>query len=186
MVEQREKTASPSGIYRPVRGKKKCLGLGYYKLYMAEDHVLQIYSRFGVEDYQRFYLQDIQAVVAARTHRGTVYSLLLLGLAALAALGIGVWDWSAAVFGPVIALLAAAVIVNVLRGPTCLATITTAVQTERLHSLHRLRNARRFMDALRPAVLRVQTGKRPPASRIAAPRTRAAGPGSAPAERRAP
>lgn len=184
MPDSGTKSAAPR--YRPVRGKKKCLGLGYYKLYLAEDHLLQIYSRFGVEDYKRFYFADIQAVVAARTNRGTVTTLILVGLAALAALGVASWEWGAVVFGPPLGLLTAIAVVNALRGPTCLATITTAVQTERLHSLHRLRNALRFMDALRPAVLRCQKEAAPRAARPAVGMQPSTGPGRAPTGRRTP
>jgi hypothetical protein len=184
MPYSESKSAAPR--YRPLRGKKSCVGMGYYKLYLAEDHLLQIYSRFGVEDSQRFYLSDIQAVVVARTRRGAVTTLVLLGLAALAALGVAATEWGAAVFGPPLILLAALAVVNVLRGPTCLATITTAVQTERLHSLHRLRNALRFMDTLRPAALRFQKETAARAARPASGMQAARGPGRLPAARRSP
>jgi hypothetical protein len=142
--------------YRRIRGKKKCLGIGYYTLWEAEDHLLQVYSRFGVEDYKRFYFADIQAVVACKTSKGTVTSLALAVLAILFTLAAGSWGWALVAFGIPAGVLALCAIVNVLRGPTCITTITTAVQTESLHSLYRLRSTLDFMSRLRLLTHRFQ------------------------------
>jgi hypothetical protein len=143
--------------YRRVRGKKNCLGMGYYTLWEADDHLLQIYSRFGIEDYKRFYFADIQAVVVCKTSQGTVMSLALCAFTLLLAFAAVSWaDWGPIVFGIPAGVLAVCAIFNIVRGPTCITTITTAVQTENLQSLHRLRNALDFMGRLRLLTHRFQ------------------------------
>ena len=47
-------------------------------------------------------------------------------------------------------------LINMYRGPTCETKLLTAVQTEKLHSLHRLKNAFKVMDRLRPHIQSAQ------------------------------
>jgi hypothetical protein len=47
-------------------------------------------------------------------------------------------------------------LVNALRGPTCVSDIHTAVQSRRLYSVNRLRRATRLLDLLRPLLLAAQ------------------------------
>jgi hypothetical protein len=171
--------------YRRIPGKKKCTGIGYYVLYEADDHLLQVNSRFGVEEYKRFYFADIQALVVRKTAEGLIKGLVLTGVTLLLALAATAWEWALSVFGIPASLVAMWLIVHVLRGPTCITTITTAVQTEQLHSLARLRKALEFMDRIRPAILGFQKSRPEPgaASRAGAVPGSARGPAGAGNER---
>ncbi len=67
-------------------------------------------------------------------------------------------------------------LVNLLRGPTCVCQIRTAVQTERLPTLKRLRTARKVIARLKPMIEQTQSplapaqlGPRPPGAFVANP-----------------
>ena len=136
--------------YQKLPGTKKCFLIGRYTLWQGVDHLLHVYSRVGLEDYKRFYFNDIQAIITRKTIAGKVQNIvlgfLLLVFTLPAILNDGVWSafWAAFAGGLLIFLL-----INLHRGPTCEAKLLTAVQTEKLHSLHRLKNAFKIMDRLR-------------------------------------
>jgi hypothetical protein len=117
------------------------------RLYQAPDHFLQISSTGFSENYKRFYFRDIQAVILERK-RWQIWWFIALGclmtlFAASASVSSGVGAillWCAAA-GFVLALL-----VNVFLGPCCACYIRTAVQTERIRSLTRVRRARAFVQ----------------------------------------
>ena len=143
--------------YRKLPGTKKGFLVGRYTLWQGVDHLLHVYSRFGVEDYKRFYFNDIQAIITRKTIAGNLQNVvlgLLLLLFTLAAI-LNAEGWSAfwAAFAGVLLIL---LLINLHRGPTCETKLLTAVQTEKLHSLHRLKNAFKVMDCLRPHIQSAQ------------------------------
>jgi hypothetical protein len=155
--------------YQKIRGTKKGFLIGKYTLWQGGDHLLQIYSRVGVEDYKRFYFNDIQAIITRKTITGKIQNIVLVLLLLLftipAVLNDGGWSAFWAALAGVLLIL---VFVNLSRGPTCETKLLTAVQTEKLHSLHRLKNAINVMDRLRSVIQGVQgqlsqedRGKRP-------------------------
>jgi len=143
--------------YHKLPGTKKGFLVGRYTLWQGGDHLLHVYSRVGVEDYKRFYFNDIQAIITRKTVAGKVqnvvlgFLLLLFTLPAISNDG----GWSAfwaALAGVFLLLL----LINLYRGPTCETKLLTAVQTEKLHSLHRLKNAFKIMDRLRSHIQSAQ------------------------------
>ncbi len=143
--------------YHKLPGSKKGFLIGKYTLWLGPDHLLQIFSRVGVEEYKRFYFSDIQAVVTRRTAIGTLQNivggLLVLILAVPAVIFDGGWSlFYAAVAGVMLVLW----LIGLSKGPTCETKLMTAVQTEKLHTLHRLRNAAKVMDRLRMNIHQVQ------------------------------
>jgi len=163
--------------YRRLSGKKKSFLIGYYTLWQGSDHLLQIYSRFGVEDYRRFYFSDIQAIVARKTLAGKVQNIALgcfLALFGLWAVSAETAGWSGFHAG-VAGLFVVVLMVNWVRGATCETRLVTAVQTEKLHCLHPLKKATKIMDRLQPLIKKAQeslatgntrpTGVRPPLPR---------------------
>ena len=143
--------------YQKIRGTKKGFLIGKYTLWQGGDHLLQIYSRVGVEDYKRFYFNDIQAIITRKTISGKIQNivlgLLLLLFTMPAVLNDGGWSVFWAALAGVLLIL---VLVNLFRGPTCETKLLTAVQTEKLQSLHRLKNAINVMDRLRSVIQSVQ------------------------------
>lgn len=144
-------------IYHRLPGKKKSFLIGYYTLWQAADHLLMVYSRFGIEDYKRFYFADIQSIITHKTITGKIQNLVI----SLFLVGFGIMtvtlDSAGAIVGGIMAAcFAIFLIVNCVRGPTCATYLQTAVQTEKLHSLYRLKSARKVMDRLKPLLENVQ------------------------------
>jgi hypothetical protein len=143
--------------YHKLPGSKKGFLIGKYTLWLGTDHLLQIFSRVGVEEYRRFYFSDIQAIVTRKTAIGTLQNifggLLVLIFAVPAVIFDGGWSLFYAVVAGVMLLL---LLMGLFKGPTCETKLMTAVQTEKLHTLHRLKNTSKVMDRLRKNILQVQ------------------------------
>ena len=146
-----------TSTYQKLPGKKKGFLVGYHTLWQGSDHVLQIYSRLGVEDYKRFYFNDIQAIITRKTDTGKIQNFVLgalTGLFGLFAVTSG-GGWS--IFNAIIAgVMLLVLIINVFKGPTCKTYLLTAVQTEKLNSLHRLKTTQPVMNRLRSLIEQVQ------------------------------
>ena len=143
--------------YQKLPGLKKGFMIGRYTLWQGSDHLLHVYSRFGVEDYKRFYFGDIQAIITRKTAVGFYQNLIsgiLLGLFLISALA-SEGGWSI-FWGIVVAVMLIILAINWLRGPTCESHLMTAVQTEKLLSLGRLKNALKVMNRLGPLIEQVQ------------------------------
>ena len=143
--------------YQKIPGLKKGFVIGRYTLWQGSDHLLHVYSRGGVEDYKRFYLNDIQAIITRKTLTGKIQNIVLgvflLLFTLPAVLNDGGWSIFWAALAGVLLIL---MLINFSRGPTCETKLLTAVQTEKLHSLHRLKNAFKVMDRLRSVIQSVQ------------------------------
>lgn len=133
-------------------------GFSRGSLWLGSDHLLLILNRGYSEEYRRFYYTDIQAIQMRQTMTARVTSLvlgILSGLLLLAALVIkrSRWDTIDIVFwGTMGGLLLFLFLVNWVKGPTCTCHLRTAVQTEMLPPLHRVRAAKKALARLRPAV----------------------------------
>jgi hypothetical protein len=143
--------------YQRLPGKKKGFLIGHHTLWQGSDHLLQIYSRFGAEDYKRYYFDDIQAIITRKTGSGKIQNIVLAVLTGLFCLfavtsGGGWSHFHAAIAAAMVLIL----LINVLKGPTCETVLLTAVQTEKLHSLHRLKKAEPVMNRLRSIIERRQ------------------------------
>jgi hypothetical protein len=139
--------------YQRLPGKKKGFLIGHHTLWQGADHLLQIYSRFGVEDYKRYYFDDIQAIITRKTSSGRIQNIVggaLSGLFFFLAVAFGGgWSYFHSAVAVVILLI---LLINVLRGPTCETVLLTAVQTEKLYSLHRLKKTELVMNRLRSII----------------------------------
>jgi hypothetical protein len=125
------------------------------RLYMGKDHLLSVHNAGYTESYKRFYFKDIQAILAQKTTDGVTWSIAF-------AIGTVAWILMALIIDePVFSfffgwlpagVLLLSFLINVLRGTTCVSYIYTAVTTEKLRSLSRLRNAQRVMNQVRPFI----------------------------------
>lgn len=141
--------------YKRLPGIKRGVA-GYESLWMGTDHLLSVYSARFSETYKRFYYSDIQAVITRKTVAGKILNIVYgtLGGAFLILyfqfpnfqnffrIGAGVFFFS---------LLA-----NWLKGPTCICHLKTAVQTEKLPSLNRLKNVQNILKILKPKIEKAQ------------------------------
>jgi hypothetical protein len=143
--------------YQKLPGYKKGFFVGKYRLWQGTDHLLHIFSRFGIEDYKRFYFSDIQAIITRKTVVGKVQNIILGCLILLFGLPAILLDggWSI-FFSAGSSFVFILLLINLFRGPTCETRLMTAVQTEKLQSLHRLNTTFKVMDRIRPHIQQAQ------------------------------
>lgn len=143
--------------YNRLPGKKRGPFWGYDTLWLGKDHLLRIDSKVFVENYKRFYYGDIQAIVTRKTAQGKILNILLGLLGGLFIfLAVQLGEIGLTVFGILAGLTLFSLLINWLRGPTCVCHLHTAVQTEKLPSLNRLRTTRKAMNRLRPLIEKAQ------------------------------
>jgi hypothetical protein len=125
--------------------------------------LLAVCSTGYSENYKRFYYRDIQAIIIRTTNRGKIWNVVFAVPAALLAFGgildpafgrIFTWSWAG--------ILLLCLLVNLLRGPTCVCHLRTAVQLEALISLNRLRTAHKAITKIRSFVDETQGILPPP------------------------
>jgi len=128
------------------------------QLWLGEDHLLVVDWDGYREYYKRISFRDIQSVVICRTGQALATNLILgLATAGFLILGFTVGDEVGMTILLVLAGIFGLVLVgNLLQGPTCKCQLRTAVQTEDLHSLTRLRTALKALAQLRPLIVAAQ------------------------------
>ena len=149
--------AQDKSEYHKLPGSKKGFLIGKYTLWQGSDHLLQIFSRVGVEEYKRFYFNDIQAVITRKTAVGTIQNMVIGFLVLIFTLPAIFFDEGWSLFYAVVAAaMLLLLVVGLIRGPTCKTILMTAVQTEKLHTLHRLKTTSKVMDRLRVHIHQTQ------------------------------
>ncbi len=139
-------------------------------LWLGKDHLLCIDSTGYAEEYKRFYFRDIQAITLVTTKRRLIWNWVLgVPLAGC----VGAWGIDLAtpqdislggiITGVVFTLLfAVPMLLNNLYGPSCACHLHTAVQTEALPSLNRVRRARKVLGRIGPLIEAVQGARLSP------------------------
>ena len=127
-------------------------------LWLGSDHLLCVETEGFNENYRRFYFRDIQAITLRRTKSSLVFGLLTGLLTALLVLAlIAVNDDAGKVFLAILGGVSAIpFFMNLIYGPTCICELRTAVQTENVPSLSRVRRARKVLDRIRPLIAEAQ------------------------------
>jgi hypothetical protein len=133
---------------------------GPSRVWVSEDHVLLVLGRGFYEGYRRFFLNDIQAILVCRTHIGKIWNAIwALGLLFFGSIAAVVPDPIArSILLTLAAPFGIGLIINLILGPTCACHIRTAVQTERVPALSRVRTARRFIARVEPLIIATQGG----------------------------
>ena len=170
------KSAAPA--YRKLPGLSLAFG-GIGRLWLAEDHVLEVESLLVHERYRRFFLKDIAAIVVRRTKARLYWNLGhgALGFGGAALVG-GLW-WGgtfvkaqeprvmlwvfAGMIAPFALFFLILFLINSLLGPTCRCHLqTTAAGWHPLAAPSRLRAARRVVARLAPLIEAAQKANAPP------------------------
>jgi hypothetical protein len=148
--------------YVRLRGQNRAIfaisGVSRCSLWAARDHLLYIANEGYTEEYRRFYYKDIQAMLVRKTVAGPVGTAILSILTACMLLWLlyglsEAWHWGGLLaLGIVTSFFLIPLLVNILKGPTCATYIRTAVQTEQVHSLSRLRTAMKVIRQLRETI----------------------------------
>jgi|SRR5215218_1675904 len=131
---------------------------GRSRIWLGSDHILHVMTRGYVENYRRFFFNDIHGIVVQRTQTGKVWTAIWSVLVAVFALiAISMNDSvGRSVFATIAAPFGIGLLVNLILGPTCACYIRTAVQTERIPAVSRVRSAEKFIAMIEPHILGLQ------------------------------
>jgi hypothetical protein len=141
-------------------------------LWLGPDHLLQVDNAGYTETYKRFHFQDIQAIIVRKTKRFMVWNVIL-ALPACACLlavlpnlnGPNRSEPMAITCGVIAGLFLFFLLINLALGPTCTCQMQTAVQTEEIPALRRVRKTRKVLNRIYPLITAAQEGEgRPPIS----------------------
>ncbi len=154
-------------IYR--RLTRNASGLvGYTSLWAAADHLMIVLSSGYNENYSRIDFRDVKAFIVTDSNRRSNFSFIygiLAFIAFVVSLGLlsaGRTFYLSGIF-LVVGLVGLAV--NAMFGPSCTAHVVTEVQTAKLPSILRRRQARRILFGLEPLIRAAQAetpGAAPP------------------------
>jgi len=125
----------------------------YSSIWLAHDHMLVCTSSQFLERYKRFYFKDIQALIAQRTNKSgiktLIYFALSLGPLWYFAHSAKAWHFFWGILAGFFIIL---LIDNILKGPSCKVYIQTAVQTEEIKGLKRTKKFEQFLKKIRPLI----------------------------------
>src|SRR6266566_5413804 len=160
--------------------------LSYCRLWLGADHLLLARTTAFSEEYKRFYFRDIQAVITRRTERREILNVIFAFTAVVFGVLSVFTDSGWRVFLLVMTgTVLFSLLVNWLRGPTCVCHVRTAVQTEELSPLKRFRATRKVIERLKPDIEKAQgplapelLRPKPPVVFAATPSVTATQPGS--------
>jgi hypothetical protein len=127
-------------------------------LWLGMDHLLCVETEGYTEKYRRFYFRDIQSITLRRTNRALGLGVVTGALTAVFALLVLVIEDlpGKSVFGILGGVCAIPCALNFIYGPTCKCELRTAVQTENVPSMSRVRRARKVLNLLRPLIAEAQ------------------------------
>jgi hypothetical protein len=143
--------------YRRLPGRRRGVISGA-SLWMGSDHILLVKSAWFREEYKRFYLRDIQAIVVASGPR-FYFSMPMLIFAVVwlfSGLTMAAWPNSVVMgwIAGTVAMPAAWLAISLAAGCRC--RLYTAVSRDDLPSLFRTWSARRFLRQVQPRIAQVQ------------------------------
>lgn len=136
--------------------------LSRVSLWLGSDHLLFVERKGYTESYKRFYFRDIQAITVRRTNGRAFGNALLVVPAFICVLGVLTCTMTPAnrvgitVWGIIGMPFLVAMLINSLLGEACACQLRTAVQTEDLPSIRRVRQARKILDRIRPLIVTTQ------------------------------
>ena len=125
-------------------------------LWIAGDHILAVNSFRFTEEYRRYYLKDIQAIILRQTSGATAASRVLNAVVIVALLAIVVLRRQTLWLAIPAALLLAGFLILRMRGPACVCHVITAVSRDKLPSLYRLKTAEKALRILQPLIEQAQ------------------------------
>jgi hypothetical protein len=127
------------------------------RLYLGSDHLLLVEQLVLIERYKRFYFRDIRAITRVNSARWIVLSGTWGILALLSTSVLLLHQPIATALGTIFVLLFGfASIHGVIRGPTCIVRLQTALQSHRIAPLERVREFRKAMERIEPLIRSAQ------------------------------
>jgi hypothetical protein len=137
--------------YRRLPGRYRT-PLSASSLWLGSDHLLLVNSTRISESYKRFYYRDIQAIVVNRKIENPVRDTLII----TALVVVAILNYSNLYVAVPCGIALAAFLSWRLRSPRCITRLSTALQTERLRSLHRVSIAKSAIAEIGPYIAEAQ------------------------------
>ena len=143
--------------YRKLTSRRRSL-MGYSQLWLGdgpgEGHLLLVRSARLVENYKRFALQDIQAIVISDgPDLRALQALAVLASLGWAALALAMSSRFGQGFFVITGFFALALaVIDIARGPRCRCMLHTAVSREPLSPVSRRNASWKFLTAVLPAI----------------------------------
>lgn len=130
---------------------------GENSLWLGQDHLLFVRIRGYKEYYKRFYYNDIEYIMIQKTVYSTMLSIIYILGGTTAILGaFYIESIDNIVFYIIVLLFLLLYLINYFQGSSCVCFLSTAVQTEKLISLKRIRKAKKVINLLRNSIENVQ------------------------------
>jgi hypothetical protein len=127
-------------------------------LWRGPDHLLQIERDHYTEAYRRFYYADIEIFTVRLDNRRrniAIVSGIIVGALLLWGLYLGAGVGGGVVFG-FAGFFLIPFVYNLVRGPSCVVHVTTAVHREELQSVRRVKGALKLMQVIRDGAAQSQ------------------------------
>lgn len=141
--------------YSKLSGRAGSL-MAHHQIWQGSDHLLVVKMVGCVEEYKRFYFNDIQAFMVVRSANYLAWALLLPFISIFVfAIATTTGDGRPFVNGLGIVLIILWLI-HLLRGMTCKCWIQTGINKERLMMFKRVRGANKFWSRIKPDLVAVQ------------------------------
>jgi uncharacterized protein YifN (PemK superfamily) len=141
--------------YRRLPGARRRL-LRKATLWLSTDHILAVDSRRFTEAYKRYYFKDIQAIIVTQISTATSRTIDLVVLIILVVLGLIAWRLESRGAFVITGLILLGYLIHKLLGPMCSCHLITAVSSDKLPSLTRVRTAAKAVRMIHPLVEQAQ------------------------------
>jgi hypothetical protein len=150
--------ASTPKLYRRLPGTGYQILGRRIQLWEGAEHLLLVEWDGHREYYKRFDYRDIQAIIIRRTKSFMIRNAIFGSLFFIFAAGaLATSELEGRIFLLIIsAIVGIFLLANAIAGPSCRCSIRTAVQTNELLSLSRLRSTRKVLARLRPLIAAAQ------------------------------
>lgn len=123
-------------------------------LWLGTDHLLMVDEVYADQSVRRFYFKDIQGIILQHSNRFAILNAVFGVLMLLSLLPVLMADDPPLriFFGAVTGFFFIPLVVNLIKGPTGKGQIVTAVHRVQIPSFGRLRNARKALAIIVPAI----------------------------------
>ena len=156
----------PSEIYQKLTRNRTAwqtaVTIPRVSLWLGSDHLLYVEQLGFEEKYKRFYFRDIQAITIVPSSRRTIWNAIFIVPLAIVLAGLVICLTQPDILpGVIVFSIFAAVfliptVINNVLGPACVCQLRTAVQTEWMASLSRVKRTRKVLDRIRPLIAAAQ------------------------------
>jgi hypothetical protein len=127
-------------------------------LWLSSDHILAVDSHRFTEEYKRYYFKDIQAIIVTQIAATTDRTIDLAVIIVLVFLALVAWRIESRGTAIVTGLLLIGYMIHKSLGPMCACHLITAVSSDKLPSLNRVRTAQKALRIIQPLVEQAQRG----------------------------